>query len=137
MREELHSSIWDGLMDCLQPGDTIVDVGFGRREYLSEVRELVPFGRVLAFEERFGIELDRWLLNDPVDVLRISVQGSEEQALRGAALLLKNLHRRPRLVCVEVQTAESVEPVTDWLVRKGYRLERSALDAAVLIFSPG
>lgn len=137
MREELHSCIWDGLMDSLQPGDTVVDVGFGRREYLGDIRELVPFGRVLAYEERLGRELDRWLVNEPVDVLRISVRGGEEWALRGAALLLKNPHRRPRLVCVEVTEADTVDPVTEWLNQRGYRLERTALDAAVLIFSPG
>lgn len=137
MREELHSCIWDGLMDCLQPGDTVVDVGFGRREYLGEIREQVPFGRVLAFEERLGRELDQWLRNEPVDVLRISIPGQEESALRGAALLLKNHHRRPRLVCVELAQTEAVEPVTEWLATKGYRLERAAFGTAVLIFSPG
>jgi FkbM family methyltransferase len=74
--------------------------------------------------------LDRYCTDhriDKIDFLKVDVEGGEECVLRGAANLLSEPGRRPRLVLLELfqpmlgKHASSIDSIVDWMRGLGYQ----------------
>jgi FkbM family methyltransferase len=76
-----------------------------------------------------GISLDSVFAGGCVDILKIDVEGFEEQVLKGASTLLEDLKRGPRIIYVEVhpfawhRVGTTGESLPRFLADCGYRTE--------------
>jgi FkbM family methyltransferase len=72
--------------------------------------------------------LDTVFPNQRVDLLKIDIEGYEERALRGAAGLLRDVHRRPRAIFIEIHpyawtaTGTTSDSLLDFLSSVGYEV---------------
>jgi hypothetical protein len=128
--EVYEPEVWSRLMSTLRPGDTFVDVGAYIGLYaVAAAGRVVPGGRVVAFEPDprnarslrehialngacvgYGegetavpcVTLDQHFAGQRVDVLKVDVEGFEQEVLQGGQDLLRDPDRRPHAVFVEV-----------------------------------
>jgi FkbM family methyltransferase len=94
-------------------------------------------------EQTLCVRLDTIFPQHRIDVLKIDVEGFEEQVLRGAQSLLGDAMRRPRTILIEVHPYvwESVGTTSaslmDFLISCGYRIASPTGEPATAIESYG
>ena len=76
-----------------------------------------------------GVRLDSFFAEDHIDILKIDVEGFEEEVLKGASGLLRDRTRGPRIIYIEVhpfawaQCGTTSETLLTFLANHGYTVE--------------
>ena len=89
----------------------------------SHIRNGAPVGEV------DGVRLDSVFAGNHIDILKIDVEGFEENVLRGASGLLRDRARGPRIIYIEVhpfawaQFGTTSETLLTFLADLGYSIE--------------